>query len=45
MAHGRAAVFIVFDDVKMLDVAGPAQVFAEADMCAPDSSEQWNPSK
>lgn len=30
MGSGRHIVFVVFDGVKMLDVAGPAEVFAEA---------------
>ncbi|WP_430332423.1 GlxA family transcriptional regulator [Rhodococcus sp. ACT016] len=38
MAHGRAVVFIVFDGVKMLDVAGPAEVFAEANVFGADYS-------
>ncbi|KUL69226.1 MULTISPECIES: GlxA family transcriptional regulator [unclassified Streptomyces] len=30
MAHTRDIAFVIFDGVKMLDVAGPAEVFAEA---------------
>lgn len=30
MAKGRDVVFVVFDGMKMLDVSGPAEVFAEA---------------
>ncbi|MFD8726318.1 DJ-1/PfpI family protein [Streptomyces sp. NPDC059629] len=30
MRHNRHIVFIVFDGMKMLDVTGPAEVFAEA---------------
>ncbi|WP_370949523.1 GlxA family transcriptional regulator [Amycolatopsis sp. cg5] len=29
---GRSVVFVVFDGVKMLDVTGPAEVFAEANL-------------
>ncbi|MFI1918028.1 GlxA family transcriptional regulator [Nocardia sp. NPDC020380] len=32
MGRGRAVVFVVFDGMKMLDVAGPAEVFAEANL-------------
>ncbi|MFD8492729.1 GlxA family transcriptional regulator [Amycolatopsis sp. NPDC059657] len=32
MAAGRSVVFVVFDGVKMLDVTGPAEVFAEANL-------------
>ncbi len=30
MAADRVVVFVVFDGMKLLDVAGPAEVFAEA---------------
>lgn len=30
MGRARSVVFVVFDGVKMLDVAGPAEVFADA---------------
>jgi transcriptional regulator GlxA family with amidase domain len=36
MGSGRHIVFVVFDGVKMLDVAGPAEVFAEANLFGAD---------
>ena len=30
MPADRVVVFVVFDGMKLLDVAGPAEVFAEA---------------
>ncbi|MEV6237809.1 GlxA family transcriptional regulator [Lentzea sp. NPDC051838] len=32
VVSGRRIVFLVFDGMKMLDVTGPAEVFAEADL-------------
>jgi transcriptional regulator GlxA family with amidase domain len=32
MADGRRVVFVVFDGMKMLDVAGPAEVLADANL-------------
>ncbi|SCF65110.1 DJ-1/PfpI family protein [Streptomyces sp. Ncost-T10-10d] len=32
MEPRRHIVFVVFDGIKMLDVAGPAEVFAEANL-------------
>lgn len=36
MEPGRHVVFVVFDGVKMLDVVGPAEVFAEANLFGAD---------
>ncbi|MEV4127278.1 GlxA family transcriptional regulator [Nocardia sp. NPDC049707] len=36
MAKRRPVVFVVFDGMKMLDVAGPAEVFAEANVVGAD---------
>ncbi|MDT7784427.1 MAG: hypothetical protein QOF58_2846 [Pseudonocardiales bacterium] len=36
MVSGRLVVFLVFDGMKMLDVTGPAEVFAEADLVGAD---------
>jgi transcriptional regulator GlxA family with amidase domain len=36
MARARVIVFLVFDGVKMLDVTGPAEVFAEANRFGAD---------
>ncbi|WFR71073.1 GlxA family transcriptional regulator [Prescottella defluvii] len=36
MAHGRDVVFVVFDGVTLLDVGGPAEVFAEANKSGAD---------
>ncbi|MFC5186889.1 GlxA family transcriptional regulator [Actinomadura harenae] len=38
MAAARQVVFVVFDGVKMLDVAGPAEVFIEANRFGADYS-------
>ncbi|MDR3664674.1 MAG: GlxA family transcriptional regulator [Mycobacterium sp.] len=38
MAVQRRVAFILFDGVKMLDVAGPAEVFAEANLVGADYS-------
>jgi transcriptional regulator GlxA family with amidase domain len=36
MANSSNVVFVVFDGVKLLDVSGPAEVFAEANMFGAD---------
>ncbi|MGI5502665.1 GlxA family transcriptional regulator [Lentzea sp. CA-135723] len=36
MSGGRSVVFVVFDGAKMLDVTGPAEVFAEANAAGAD---------
>jgi transcriptional regulator GlxA family with amidase domain len=36
MTHPHQIGFLVFDDVKMLDVAGPSEVFAEANLYGGD---------
>jgi transcriptional regulator GlxA family with amidase domain len=36
MSRSRRVVFLVFDGMKMLDVTGPAEVFAEADRAGAD---------
>jgi transcriptional regulator GlxA family with amidase domain len=36
VVSGRLVVFLVFDGMKMLDVTGPAEVFAEADLVGAD---------
>ncbi|MDX8145773.1 hypothetical protein SK854_26945 [Lentzea sp. BCCO 10_0061] len=38
---GREIVFVVFDGMKMLDVTGPAEVFAEANLAGADYSIRW----
>ncbi|HEY4019422.1 MAG TPA: GlxA family transcriptional regulator [Pseudonocardiaceae bacterium] len=38
MNEGRHVVFVLFDGMKMLDMAGPAEVFAEANLCGADYS-------
>lgn len=38
MERGRKIVFVLFDGMKMLDVTGPAEVFAEANLAGADYS-------
>ncbi|MEU3646176.1 GlxA family transcriptional regulator [Lentzea sp. NPDC034063] len=38
---GRDVVFVVFDGMKMLDVTGPAEVFAEANLAGADYSIRY----
>ncbi|MFJ5990902.1 GlxA family transcriptional regulator [Lentzea sp. NPDC092896] len=38
---GRKVVFVVFDGMKMLDVTGPAEVFAEANLAGADYSIRY----
>ncbi|MFD4675452.1 GlxA family transcriptional regulator [Lentzea sp. NPDC058450] len=41
MSGGRSVVFVVFDGTKMLDVTGPAEVFAEANAAGADYSIEY----
>ena len=41
MARTRVIVFLVFDGMKMLDVTGPAEVFAEANRFGADYRHRY----
>ena len=41
MAADRVVVFVVFDGMKLLDAAGPAEVFAEANRFGASYAWSW----